>query len=165
MICNFVGFVTGSADKTAKFWNFSLQPGGLSATVDRQLVLPSDVLSVRYNAARSQNHLMVATALLDNTVRVFYEDSCKLFLTLYGHKLPVMCLDISYDSQVLVSGSADKTLKLWGLDFGDCHRSMIAHEDSVTCVRFQPQTHFFFSAGKDGTIKYWDADRYEQVSF
>jgi U3 small nucleolar RNA-associated protein 12 len=33
-----------------------------------------------------------------------------------------MCLDISYDSTILVSGSADKTVKIWGLDFGDCHR-------------------------------------------
>lgn len=58
------------------------------------------------------------------------------------------------------TGSADKTIKIWGLDFGDCHRSLHAHEDSVSCLRFQPSTHYFFSAGKDGVIKYWDADRY-----
>ena len=70
-----------------------------------------------------------------------------------------MCIDISSDSRLLVSGSADKTLKIWGLDFGDCHRSLLAHEDSVMQVRFVPDTHYVFSAGKDGAIKYWDADR------
>jgi U3 small nucleolar RNA-associated protein 12 len=90
---------------------------------------------------------------------VFFDDSLKFFLSLYGHKLPVMSLDISYDGTLLVSGSADKTVKIWGLDFGDCHRSLIAHEDSVTAVRFQPDTHYFFTAGKDGVVKYWDADR------
>ena len=50
-----------------------------------------------------------------------------------------------------------------GLDFGDCHRSLIAHTDSVTAVRFQPQTHYFFSCGKEGMLKYWDADRFEQI--
>lgn len=59
-----------------------------------------------------------------------------------------------------MSGSADKTIKIWGLDFGDCHRSLLGHGDSVTCIRFQPKTHYFLSAGKDGLVKYWDADRF-----
>lgn len=81
----------------------------------------------------------------------------------YGHKLSVMCLDISYDGNILISGSVDKTIKIWGLDFGDCHRSLLGHEDSVTAVRFQPETHYFFSASKDGVVKYWDADRFQQI--
>lgn len=74
-------------------------------------------------------------ALLDNTVKVFFADTLKFFLSLYGHKLPVMSLDISSDSTLLISGSADKNIKIWGLDFGDCHRSLLAHEDSVMSVR------------------------------
>lgn len=54
-------------------------------------------------------------------------DSQKFFLSLYGHKLPVSCLDISTDGDLLVSGSYDKNLKIWGLDFGDCHKSIFAH--------------------------------------
>lgn len=160
------GFMTGSADKTVKFWNFQVVANGLHAEVDRQLVLPSDVLCVRYNPVKSANStLLVAVGLLDNTVRIFYEDSCKLFLTLYGHKLPIMCLDICYDSTIIVTGSADKTVKIWGMDFGDCHRSLVAHDDSVTCVKFQPNTHYFFTTSKDGTMKYWDADRFEQILY
>ncbi len=158
--------MTGSADKTVKFWNFQVVANGLQAEVDRQLVLPSDVLCVRYNPVKSVNStLLVAVGLLDNTVRIFYEDSCKLFLTLYGHKLPIMCLDISYDSTIIVTGSADKTVKIWGMDFGDCHRSLVAHDDSVTCIKFQPNTHYFFTTSKDGTMKYWDADRFEQILY
>jgi WD40 repeat protein len=36
-------------------------------------------------------------------------------------------MDISADSTLLATGSADKNLKLWGLDFGDCHKSFLAH--------------------------------------
>ena len=135
----------------------------MTATLSRQLQMSHDVLCVRYNSAAKAEALMIAVGLLDSTTRVFFDDSLKFALTLYGHKLPVMCLDISYDGRICITGSADKTIKIWGLDFGDCHRSLVGHADSVTALRFQPQTHYFFSCGKDGVVKYWDADRFEQV--
>lgn len=52
------------------------------------------------------------------------------------------------DSTLLVSGSADKNLKIWGLDFGDCHRSLFAHSDSVMQVAFVPNTHYVFTVGE-----------------
>lgn len=38
--------------------------------------------------------------------------SLKFFLSLYGHKLPAISLDISSDSTLLISGSADKNIKV-----------------------------------------------------
>jgi hypothetical protein len=38
--------------------------------------------------------------------------SLKFFLSLYGHKLPAISLDISSDSTLLLSGSADKNIKV-----------------------------------------------------
>ena len=73
-------------------------------------------------STKAGDKTLLAIGLLDNTVKVFYEDSLKFFLSLYGHALPVMAVDISYDNRLLISGSADKTIKIWGLDFGDCHR-------------------------------------------
>ena len=46
------------------------------------------------------------------SLQVFFTDSLKFFLSLYGHKLPVLSLDISSDSTLLVSGSADKNIKV-----------------------------------------------------
>lgn len=51
-------------------------------------------------------------SLLDSSIKVFYSDSDKLFLTLYGHKLPVLAIDVSSDNTLLVSGSADKNLRI-----------------------------------------------------
>lgn len=56
-------------------------------------------------------------------------DSFKLMHSLYGHKLPVFCMDISSDGDLIVTGSADKNLMIWGLDFGDRHKSIFAHAD------------------------------------
>ena len=56
-----------------------------------------------------------------------------------------------------------QNVKLWGLDFGDCHCSLFAHSDSVMAVAFVAATHHFFTAGKDGLVKYWDGDSREQI--
>ncbi|CAF93718.1 unnamed protein product, partial [Tetraodon nigroviridis] len=159
------GLVTGSADKTVKFWDFELvkdQDAGhkrLTVKHTRTLQLEEDVLCVKL----SPDHRLLAVSLLDCTVKLFYADTLKFFLSLYGHKLPVLCLDICHDSTLIATGSADRNVKIWGLDFGDCHRSMFAHDDSVMFLQFVPKTHLFFTAGKDKKIKQWDADKFEHV--
>ncbi|KAE8387663.1 hypothetical protein ETB97_000636 [Aspergillus alliaceus] len=166
--------VSGSADKSAKFWNFQVVqeeiPGTKRTTPRLKLVhtrtlkVSDDILSLRF----SPDARLLAVALLDNTVKVFFTDSLKLFLNLYGHKLPVLNMDISYDSKMIVTCSADKTVRLWGLDFGDCHKAFLAHDDSIMGVAFVPNNkegngHNFFSASKDRVIKYWDGDKFEQI--
>jgi WD40 repeat protein len=54
----------------------------------------------------------------------------------------------------MLAGSGDKNVKIWGLDFGDCHRSMFAHDGAVTAIKFMPNTHYFFSGGKDGRLEH-----------
>lgn len=74
-----------------------------------------------------------------------------------------MAIDISSDNQLLISASADKNIKIWGLDFGDCHKSIFAHTDSIMQVRFLPSSHHFFSCSKDQTLKYWDGDKFQMI--
>ena len=165
---------TGSADKSAKFFNFEVIqeeiPGTTRTTPrfklvhTRTLKVADDILSLRF----SPDSRLVAISLLDNTVKVFFTDSLKLFLNLYGHKLPVLNLDISFDSRLIVTCSADKNVRLWGLDFGDCHKAFFGHQDSILQVCFVPHNqdgngHHFFSASKDRLIKYWDGDKFEQI--
>ena len=113
--------------------------------------------------ASSKDGRLVAVSLLDSTVKVFFVDTLKFFLSLYGHKLPVLAMDISSDSTLIATASADRNMKIWGLDFGDCHKSIFAHDDSVTGIQFVPNTHYFFTVGKDGLLKQWDADNYERI--
>ena len=82
--------------------------------------------------------------------QVLFADTLRFFLSLYGHKLPVLAMDISSDGALLASGGGDKNLRLWGLDFGDCHRSLFAHDDALTAVAFVPDTHYVFTAGRCG---------------
>lgn len=102
-------------------------------------------------------------SLLDQTMKVCYLDSMKLSLNLYGHKLPILSFDVSTDNNLLVSVSADKNIKIWGMDFGDIHKSIFAHQDSITCVRFIRDTHYFMTCSKDKEVKFFDADTYDEV--
>jgi len=80
-------------------------------------------------------------------------------------------MDISQDSKLIITSSADKNIKIWGLDFGDCHKSIFAHEESIMSVGFEKGmghdgfgstgrgSHLFWSIGKDGLVKYWDGDK------
>jgi U3 small nucleolar RNA-associated protein 12 len=151
--------VTGSADKDVKFWNIDIQSTQanikVSLTHSRTLKMTDDVLAVRY----SPNGKLLAVSLLDATVKVFYQDSLKFFISLYGHKLPVLSMDISDDSKLIVTCSADKNVKIWGLDFGDCHKSIFAHDESVMQVAFERDSHYFWTVGKDKLLKYWDGDK------
>jgi U3 small nucleolar RNA-associated protein 12 len=166
--------VSGGADKTAKFWDFKIvqeQVLGTTRTTpklklvqSRILKVSDDILSLRF----SPDAKLLAVALLDSTVKVFFTDTLKLYLNLYGHKLPVLSMDISYDSKLIVTSSADKNIRIWGLDFGDCHKALFGHQDSILQVAFVPHNsdgngHHFFSASKDRTIKYWDGDKFEQI--
>ena len=45
--------------------------------------MTDEVLAVKY----SPNNRFLAVALLDATVKIFYHDTLKFFLSLYGHKV------------------------------------------------------------------------------
>lgn len=176
LLSNGSGIVTAGGDATVKYWSFEL--------IDVQQHYDGDGVHLNSNSRKvlsllhkntlkleetvqcvgvSKNGKFIAVGLLDSTVKLFFMDTLKFYLALYGHKLSVLSLDISDDSTLIVTGSADRNVKIWGMDFGDCHKSMFAHDDSVMCVKFIPKTHLFWSCGKDGKIKQWDADTFVHI--
>ncbi|UMM18547.1 hypothetical protein L5515_014561 [Caenorhabditis briggsae] len=155
------GFMTASADKTVRFWSFVLVTEGsrkrISIREQKVLELPDEALAASF----SPDGKFLVVALLNNTCSVYFVDTLKFFVSLYGHSLPVTCVDVAPSSKLCVTGSVDKSVKVWGLDFGDCHKSFHAHDDAVTSVLFCPgEEQLFWSAGKDGKIKQWDAVKF-----
>lgn len=64
---------------------------------------------------------------------------CKACSRSYG-RLPSLYDCAPDDNLLCVTGSSDKTIKVWGLDFGDCHKSMIGGNDSILAVAFKPRS-------------------------
>ena len=98
----------------------------LAITKLQTLELPDEATC----SALASNQKLIAFGLLDCTTRVFHATDTKHVLTLYGHSLPVTCVAMSADSKLIATGSLDKSVKIWGLDFGDCHRSLFAHDEA-----------------------------------
>jgi len=64
--------------------------------------MSDEVLAVKY----SPNGKLLAVSLLDSTVKVFYQDSLKFFLSLYGHKVNrIHCLLFISTNYLTVAGS------------------------------------------------------------
>ena len=76
--------------------------------------------------------------------------------TLEGHSGFVQSVAFSSDSQVLASGSDDKTIKLWDPATGTLKHTLEGHSDSVRSVAFSSDGQVLASGSDDETIKLWD---------
>ncbi|KAL6831934.1 hypothetical protein V8C40DRAFT_285364 [Trichoderma camerunense] len=78
--------------------------------------------------------------------------------TLRGHSDSVRSVAFSDDSQLLASGSTDKTIKLWNLMTGknNCQQTLQGHSQSVLSVTFSHDSKLIASGSSDTTIKLWN---------
>jgi DnaJ-domain-containing protein 1 len=76
--------------------------------------------------------------------------------TLNGHSDTIWSIAISPDNQTLVSGSADKTIRIWSLDSLAQPRILSGHSSWVTSVAISPDGNTLASGSTDGTIKLWN---------
>ncbi len=74
---------------------------------------------------------------------------------LSGHTAAVNCAAFSPDGKHIVSGSEDKTVRVWHADTGNSLSAPFEeHSETVTCVAFSPDGRRIVSA--DNTILIWD---------
>ena len=73
------------------------------------------------------------------------------------HSQGATSVAFSGDGTRAVSGSRDKTIKLWDVGTGDLLRNFEGHADGVTSVSFSPDGTRLLSGSRDKTLKLWDA--------
>ena len=77
--------------------------------------------------------------------------------TLEGHSNSVTSVAFSPNGKHVVSGSHEKTLRLWDAATGALQQTLEGHSDWVTSVAFSPNSKQVVSGSRDKTLRLWDA--------
>ncbi|KAF9575961.1 hypothetical protein EC968_000924 [Mortierella alpina] len=133
--------VTGSRDRTIKFWDLVSHQCTHTLTGHSQ-----SVLCLQFN-----ERIMVSGSS-DNTIIVWDMETRKPVSRLYGHTAGV--LDVCFDDQYIISCSKDTHIKVWDVHTMVHLKTMAGHRGPVNAVQLhQGQV---VSASGDGLVKLWD---------
>merc|ERR1711881_317465 len=117
-------------------------------------------------ATSSENPDMILTASRDKTIIMWSltRDDASFGYPkriLHGHN-GFLSVSFSADNRQIVSGSRDRTIKLWNT-LGECKFNITedGHSEWVSCVRFSPNpmNPVIVSAGWDKVVKVWELSK------
>ena len=84
-------------------------------------------------------------------------------ITLDGHLDVVESVVLSPDGQRLVSGSSDKTLKLWDAADGEEVKTLTGLSHRVLCLAFAPKGNGVAIGSAEETFRIWDVEKGEEL--
>ncbi|XP_074640848.1 lissencephaly-1 homolog A-like [Tubulanus polymorphus] len=159
--------VSASRDKTIKMWAVATGYCIATFTGHREWVR-----MVRVN----QDGSLLASCSNDQTVRVWVVATRECKVELREHDHVVECVawapqsahssiieaagnDVKKKDQAgpfLISGSRDKTIKVWDVSVSVCLFTLVGHDNWVRGLVFHPGGNFIISASDDKTLRVWD---------
>ena len=172
--------ITGSSDQTIKKWEVPREPQsakrGIRATYTRK-AHDKDINAIDV----SQSNQLFASASQDRVVKIWSIQEGEVQGILRGHRRGVWSVSFAplntpiiqgdqgsvAGKGVIITGSGDKTVKLWSLTDYTCLRTFEGHSNSVLKVSWLkiPEDEerakkplLFASAGGDGLVKVWDVN-------
>ncbi|QIW96665.1 hypothetical protein AMS68_002183 [Peltaster fructicola] len=173
--------LTGSTDKTVKKWDISAQGKSVRAKWTRK-AHDKDINALATSYAGTNP--LFASASQDRTVKIWDVEAGEAVAVLRGHKRGVWTVAFSppqtpnlTTSQaggasgskgMILTGSGDKTVRIWSLTDYTCIRTFEGHANSILKVVWLPivrdgNVHSrkgvqVASAAGDGLVKVWDAE-------
>lgn len=83
--------------------------------------------------------------------------------TLKGHSSDVNSVTFSPDGQMLVTGSDDRTIKLWNLTTKQEIRTLVGHSSYIYAIAISPDGQIIASGSVDKTIKLWNLNTGKEI--
>ncbi|CAK86058.1 unnamed protein product (macronuclear) [Paramecium tetraurelia] len=140
-------FVTGSSDRTIKFWDL--------ATGNLKLTFTGHISTIR-SVIVSARHPYLFSCAEDKTVKCWDLEQNKMIRDYHGHLSGVYSLALHPTLDVLVSGGRDSVCRVWDIRARQQIHVLEGHTntiDSIICQEFEPQ---IVSGSQDSMIKLWD---------
>ena len=81
-----------------------------------------------------------------------------------GHIDSIKSVAITPDGKTIISGSADKTIKLWDINSRMCIKTLNGHTDSILLIAITLDGKTIISGSNDKTIKFWDIQSGECIN-
>ena len=176
--------ITGSQDKTVKRWDINAQAGKVPKAAYTRKAHEKDINAIETSYSSTSSPLF-ASASQDRTVKIWEVETGDAIGVLRGHKRGVWSVAFSplgtpalttnesgggasSAKGMLVTGSGDKTVRIWSLSDYSCLRTFEGHANSVLKVVWLPTPEQgeggrtkggvqVASAAGDGLVKVWDA--------
>ncbi|VDN08035.1 unnamed protein product [Thelazia callipaeda] len=158
-------FASSSKDNTFIIWHVSLNSD--EKNVKKIAVATGHTNDVtRIRCSNSSKHHFIVSVSNDTTIKLWpvknlkeREEDIKLesSATLVAHAKDITCLDISLNDRLCVTGSMDKTAKLWHIDTTKMHftigGALNGHRRGVCDARFSSNTQTVVTCSGDCLIR------------
>jgi WD40 repeat protein len=113
--------------------------------------------SVPWSVSVSQKLGQVVCGLGNGEMPILNLETGEHLATLMGHSGAVNSVQIAPDGRFAVSGSEDKTVKVWDLEAGSCVGTLEGHQGGVFSVAISPDGGLIASTGfTDESVRLWD---------
>jgi WD40 repeat protein/tRNA A-37 threonylcarbamoyl transferase component Bud32 len=141
----------GSSQGVVRVWGKSTPGEKRSA----QMFLTPTQAEVCGVAFSGRDGRILAAACADNTIRAWFTKTGKPAFTLRGHRGTVTSVACSPDGAYLLSGSRDRTVKLWDIRRRDDDLTLRA-SDGYNSIAFSADGAYLASAPRDKAVLIWD---------
>jgi WD40 repeat protein len=79
-----------------------------------------------------------------------------VFRTLKGHQNTIRALAVDTSNNYIISGSEDKTIKVWEYESGKMLKTLREHLGEVFCLELDRENNLLITGSGDKTVKLWD---------